>query len=47
MNLNYKNYFSIVLMAIVDSDVDRGAYGKDCDSAVFKETAFWKLLETN
>jgi len=52
MNLNYKNYFSIVLMAIVDSDykfiyVDIGVYGKDCDSAVFKETPFWKLLETN
>ncbi|KAL4089146.1 hypothetical protein QTP88_024214 [Uroleucon formosanum] len=52
MNLNFKNYFSIILMAIVYSDyefiyVDIGAYGKDCDSAVFKETVFWKLLETN
>jgi hypothetical protein len=52
MNLNYKNYFSIVLMAIIDSDykfiyVDIGAYGKDCDFAVFKETVFWKLVETN
>lgn len=50
MNLNYKNYFSIVLMAIVDSNykfiyVDIGAFGKDCDSAIFKETIFWKLLE--
>ena len=49
MNLNYKHFFSIVLMAIADSDykfiyVDVGAYGKDCDSSVFKETVFWRKL---
>lgn len=49
MNLNYKHYFSIVLMAIVDSDykfvyVDIGAYGKDCDSSIFQETVFWKKM---
>jgi len=52
MNLNYKCYFSIVLMAIADSDykfayVDIGAYGKDCDSSVFQETSFFKLLIRN
>ena len=52
MNLNYRCYFSIVLMAIADSDykftcVDIGAYGKDCDSSVFQETAFFKLLIRN
>lgn len=51
-NLYYKHYFSIVLMAIADSDyrfvyVDIGAFGKDCDASVFKETVFSKLLEKN
>ena len=51
MNLDYKCYFSIVLMAIADSDykftyVDNGTYGKDCDSSVFRETYF-KLLIRN
>jgi hypothetical protein len=49
MNLNYKGYFSIVLMAIADSDytftyIDVGAYGKDCDSSVFQSTTFFKLM---
>ena len=52
MNLNYKCYFSIVLMAIANSDykftyVDIGAYGKDCDSSVFQETYFFELLIRN
>jgi len=52
MNLNYKCYFSIFLMAIADSDykftyVDIGAYGKDCDSFVFQEAFFSKLLIRN
>jgi hypothetical protein len=39
-----------VLLAVADSEyrftfVDIGAYGKDCDSTIFKETSFWKLLE--
>lgn len=37
---------------MVDSDykfsyIDIGAYGKDCDSTVFKNTTFWKLLKEN
>ena len=52
MFLNYKNFFSIVLMAVVDSNynfiyIDVGAYGKDCDSGVFKETTFWNGLINN
>jgi hypothetical protein len=52
MNLNYKGYFSIVLMAVADADykftyVDIRAYGKDCDSSVFQETHFFKLMIKN
>jgi len=52
MNLNYKCYFSIAVKATADSDykfmyVDIGAYGKDCDSSVFQETSFFKVLIRN
>jgi hypothetical protein len=52
MYFNYKDYFSFVLLAVADSEyrftfVDIGAYGKDCDSTIFKETSFWVLLETD
>lgn len=52
MFLNYKHFFSIVLMAVVDTNynfifIDVGAYGKDCDSRIFKETAFWRGLINN
>lgn len=52
MFLNYKHYFSIVLMAVADSDynfiyINVGAYGKDCDSGVFKETSFWHNMVNN
>lgn len=47
---NYKNYFSIVVMAVVDSNykfiyAQVGAYGKDCDSSIFKNSNFWKGIE--
>lgn len=50
MSLNYKGYFSIVLMAVVDLDyrftfVDVWAYGEDCDFSIFQETNFWTLLQ--
>lgn len=49
MFYNYKDYYSIVLMAIADSSyrflfVSIGSYGKDCDSSVFKETKLWKSI---
>ncbi|XP_063623699.1 uncharacterized protein LOC134805527 [Cydia splendana] len=49
MYMNYKDFFSIVLLAIVDSDyrfvyVSVGSYGKECDSSIFKETTFWKMM---
>lgn len=49
MYFNYKKYYSIVLLAIVDCQykflfADIGAYGKDCDSSVFQGTNFWKKL---
>lgn len=52
MYFNYKEYFSIVLLAIVDSEyrfryVSVGSYGKDCDSTIFKTTTFWKNLTEN
>jgi hypothetical protein len=52
MYFNYKDYFSIVLLSVADSEyrftfVDIGAYGKDYDSTIFKETSFWKLLEND
>lgn len=49
---NYKNYFSIVLLAIVDVNykfiyIDVGAFGKEADSTIFEKTPFYKKLENN
>lgn len=49
---NYKSYFSIVLMALVDADynvisIDVGANGASSDSNVFKRTNLYKKLERN
>ena len=46
---NYKQYFSVILLAVVDSDycftyVDIGAYGKSSDSNVFQSSTFGKRL---
>lgn len=51
MFFNYKDYYSIVLMAIADSSyrftfVNIGSYGKDCDSSIFKATKLWKSIES-
>ena len=47
---NYKHYCSVVLMAVADTDyqfiyVNVGAYGKEADSTVFKESDLWKNLQ--
>ncbi|CAI6356703.1 unnamed protein product [Macrosiphum euphorbiae] len=49
---NYKKYFSIVLMAVVDANlnfifIDVGAYGREADSNVFRQSVFGKKLYTN
>lgn len=51
MFFNYKDYYSIVLMAIADSSyrftfLSIGSYGKDCDSSNFKDTKLWKSIES-
>ncbi|XP_060864897.1 uncharacterized protein LOC132941058 [Metopolophium dirhodum] len=42
---NYKKFFSIILMAVVDANlsficIDFGAYGRESDSTVFKQSTF-------
>jgi hypothetical protein len=49
---NYKHYFSVVLLAICDSNylfisVDTGAFGKNSDSSIFKDFLFYKKLINN
>lgn len=49
---NYKHFFSIVLLAIVDADykfvcVDVGAYGKTSDSDIFQKSAFGEKFKNN
>lgn len=46
---NYKNFFSIVLMALVDADykfvaIDVGAFGREGDSSVFKKSNFGRAI---
>ncbi|XP_060844013.1 uncharacterized protein LOC132923991 [Rhopalosiphum padi] len=46
---NYKKYFSIILMAVVDANlnfiyIDVGAYGREADSSVFRQSVFGKML---
>lgn len=46
----YKNFHSIVLLAIADADyrflyIDVGSYGKDSDSTIFQNSSFFHKLE--
>ncbi|XP_015374461.1 PREDICTED: uncharacterized protein LOC107169284 [Diuraphis noxia] len=46
---NYKKYFTIVLMAVFDANlnstyIDVGAYGCEADSTVFRQSVFGKML---
>ena len=48
---NYKNFFSVVLFALVDADykflyVDVGAEGRSSDSTIWKYSSFHKDLES-
>lgn len=52
MYFNYKDYYSVVLMAVADCRykfvfVDVGSYGKDCDSSIFKRSSLWQSIESN
>lgn len=52
MCFNYKDYHSVVLMAIADTKyrfvhVDIGSYGKDPDSSIFSRTALWNSIKNN
>lgn len=47
---NYKNYFSIILLAICDTDYkfrfcDIGCYGRHSDSTIFEESVFYTKLQ--
>lgn len=49
---NYKKYFSIVLLAVCDSNyrfiyIDTGSYGKASDSSVFKNSELLKKIKEN
>ena len=49
---NYKEFFSIVLLAVVDADYkflycDIGANGAGLDAAIFNDTKLKEYLETN
>lgn len=49
---NYKNFFSIVLLAIVDADycftaIDVGSYGANTDSNILKNSILGKKLDGN
>ncbi|KAL4103913.1 hypothetical protein QTP88_019230 [Uroleucon formosanum] len=46
---NYKHFFSLVLMALCDSNycfvwIDIGGFGKDSDSGIYKESSLYKKL---
>ncbi|XP_046970597.1 uncharacterized protein LOC124537751 [Vanessa cardui] len=49
---NYKHFFSIVLLAICDSNykfiyIDVGSYGKASDSQIFRNSSFFNKLQNN
>lgn len=49
---NYKKYFSLVLLAVSDAKynftaIDVGAYGREGDSTIFKNSNFYKRLKAD
>ena len=52
LNYNYKNYFSIILLAVADSKyrftyVDVGSFGKDSDFTIYRNSSLWQGLQNN
>lgn len=52
MYFNYKHFFSINLQAISDAEykfivIDVGAYGRESDGGVFRNSAFFERLQSN
>jgi len=52
MFYNYKDFFSVVLMAVADANhrfvyVVIGSYIKVCDSTVFKRSTLWTSVQKN
>jgi len=50
MHYNYKQFFSIVLMAVVDANykfvmIDVGAYGMDSDGSVMSNSTFYQRID--
>lgn len=48
---NYKNYFSVVLLALVDANyqflaIDVGSYGKEGDAGIFLKSSLGKQINT-
>lgn len=49
---NYKDYYSIVMLALVDADfkfvtVDAGSYGKEGDSSIYRKSMIGKKIARN
>lgn len=52
MYFNYKHYYSVVLMAVADTNynftfVDIGSYGKIADSTIFHDSFLWQRIQEN
>ena len=52
MFYDYKDFFSVVLMAVADTNycfvcVDIGSYGKDCDPTIFKRSTLRTSIDRN
>lgn len=50
--VNYKEYFSIVMLALVDANyklvvLDVGSYGKESDSSIFNKSALGRKILTS
>lgn len=52
MFYNYKNFYSIVLLAMCDANycftyINVGSYGKNSDSSIFRDSTLFRNLENN